>query len=96
MINSPATILPNWSTTYAVICNDSSDVICPVNGVTSSAVGLPGVTVIVSLEQINPKHAVIVWVPAFLGVNNPNESMLPSLELQVTGAMICNAWWLYV
>ena len=60
VINSPETILPNWSTTVAVISKDSSDVIWLIRGVTSRFVGAPGVTVIDLLEQIKPKQAVIV------------------------------------
>ena len=58
-----------------------------VSGETTKSIGAPGVTVTVSSSQITPKHAVIVWVPVAVGVNNPVESMLPLLEDQTTGTL---------
>ena len=53
-------------------------------GVTTKSTGAPGVTVTVSSSQMTPKQAVIVCVPAEVGVNNPVESIDPLLALHTT------------
>ena len=60
VIVRPGTVLPCWSWISALIVNDSSAVIDAVVCSTTSVTGNPGVTVILSVVQITPKHAVML------------------------------------
>ena len=86
MIVNPGTVFPCWSSIEATIVNDSSAVIVSSISSTTSVIGCPGVTVIGSVAQITPKHAVTSCVPTDCGVNTPVELMEPSLTDQTTSS----------
>ena len=82
----PGTVLPFASSTCAIIVNDSSAVIVLDISSTIRVTGAPGVTVMLSVVQITPKHAVISCVPTDIGVYTPVELIVPSLESQTTSS----------
>ena len=69
-----------------MMVNDSSAVIVVDISSTTRVTGAPGVTVILSVVQITPKHAVMSCVPTNDGVYTPVELMVPSLESQTTSS----------